>query len=234
MRVTTTSALLSALSAIDLARAAPPLQARDVDTRYPYKGPEVPVGDWVDGTVNGNGKGFPRLVEAPAVAPSSNSPTNNVNVIQISYIPDGVNIHYQTPFGLGSDPEVKYGSNSSKLNKKATGKSTTYVYNLLTEQLIEMLIGHLSQQLRSHPTLLRDSSNHTMQPILPRRTDQELGTRHRILLPNPCRQRHNDIASPKLQNSPRDWERQVFHCGRPERHGLHQRSRHTQIPRSRS
>jgi len=29
---------------------------RDVDTRFPYTGPAVPVGDWVDGTVNGNGK----------------------------------------------------------------------------------------------------------------------------------------------------------------------------------
>jgi len=42
---------------------------RDVDTRFPYTGPAVPIGDWVDATVNGNGKGFIRLVEPPAVAP---------------------------------------------------------------------------------------------------------------------------------------------------------------------
>ena len=129
MKSSTASALLSALLAVDLARAVPP-QKRDVDTRYPYKGPAVPVGDWVDNTVNGNGKGFPRLVEPPAVKPSSKKPTNNVNVIQVSYVPGGVNIHYQTPFGLSADPEVSYGTSSSKLTSKATGKSTTYVHIL--------------------------------------------------------------------------------------------------------
>jgi hypothetical protein len=51
------------------ANAAPPPAKRDVDTRYPYTGPAIPAGDWVDPTVNGNGKGFPRLVEPLAVQP---------------------------------------------------------------------------------------------------------------------------------------------------------------------
>lgn len=46
---------------------------RDVDTTYPYNGPEIPIGDWVDATVNGNGKGFIRLVEDPAVTPGESS-----------------------------------------------------------------------------------------------------------------------------------------------------------------
>ncbi len=72
--------LLLALSA----SAAPTKHKRDVDTRFPYTGPTVPVGDWVDPTVNGNGKGYPRLVEPPAVQPGSDKPSNNVNVISLS------------------------------------------------------------------------------------------------------------------------------------------------------
>ena len=108
-------ALLSALVS-----AAP-----TVNTKYPYEGPAVPVGDWVDQTINGNGKGFPRLVEPPAVKPSSANPTNNVNVISLSYLPRGVNIHYQTPFGLGRAPEIKWGKHPNKLDKRATGSSHT-------------------------------------------------------------------------------------------------------------
>jgi acid phosphatase len=48
-------------------KAAPQQEKRDVYTNYPYTGPAVPVGDWVDPTINGNGKGFPRLVEPAAV-----------------------------------------------------------------------------------------------------------------------------------------------------------------------
>jgi len=124
MKSTTASALASVLLAIDYVSALPPVK-RDVDTRYPYKGPDVPIADWVDNTVNGNGKGFPRLVEPPAVTPSSNSVTNNVNVIQLSYLPSGVNIHYQTPFGLDSDPTVMYGTSSSSMTTMAKGKTTT-------------------------------------------------------------------------------------------------------------
>jgi hypothetical protein len=77
MKTAVRAALLSAV----LAHAAPTkeVEARDVDTRFPYKGPAVPIGDWVDQTVNGNGKGFPRLTEPPAVKPKSSKPTNNVS-----------------------------------------------------------------------------------------------------------------------------------------------------------
>ncbi|KAF3399763.1 Acid phosphatase [Penicillium rolfsii] len=118
MKATTASVLL-ALSAAVAARPT-------VDTEYDYTGPDVPVGDWVDPTVNGNGKGFPRLVEPPAVKPASSNPTNNVNVISLSYIPDGMHIHYQTPFGLGRAPEVRWGKSPRKLNKVATGFTHTY------------------------------------------------------------------------------------------------------------
>jgi acid phosphatase type 7 len=111
-----------------LTQAAP-----TVDEKYPYLGPKVPIGDWVDPTVNGNGKGFPRLVEPPAVQPASANPTNNINVISLSYIPAkpggatvGINIHYQTPFGLGVAPSVYWGASPSALNNVATGLSVTY------------------------------------------------------------------------------------------------------------
>ncbi len=127
MRASTASALLSALATVQLGEAAPraPVK-RDVDTRFPYTGPDVPVGDWVDPTVNGNGKGFPRLVEAPAVKPSSSKPKNNINVISVAYIPNGVTIHYQTPFGLAEQPCVHWGSSATTLDKKAAGETTTY------------------------------------------------------------------------------------------------------------
>lgn len=79
MKTSTAAALVG--SAIYTVSAAPadlnigPIKekgARDVDTYYPYTGPEIPVGDWVDPSVNGvEGLGFPRLIEPPAVAPSS-------------------------------------------------------------------------------------------------------------------------------------------------------------------
>ena len=124
MKSAISSGLVGALLA-SVASAAPAVEERDVDTMYPYKGPAVPVGDWVDQTVNGNGKGFPRLVESPAVAPKSENPTNNVNVIALSYVPGGVNIHYQTPFGLGVDPSVKWGDLPGTLHKEASGYSHT-------------------------------------------------------------------------------------------------------------
>lgn len=117
MKAATASVLL-ALSVAVNARPA-------VDTKYPYTGPKVPVGDWVDPTINGNGKGFPRLVEPPAVKPASSHPTNNVNVISLSYLPDGIHIHYQTPFGLGRAPSVKWGTNPHSLNRVAEGYSHT-------------------------------------------------------------------------------------------------------------
>ncbi|RDW57066.1 purple acid phosphatase-3 [Coleophoma cylindrospora] len=118
---TASSALLGALSALTCVYAAPV-----VDEEYPYTGPAVPVGDWVDPSINGNGKGFPRLVEPPAVQPASANPTNNINVIALAYVPNGINIHYQTPFGLGVVPSVKWGTLATNLNQTATGFSHTY------------------------------------------------------------------------------------------------------------
>lgn len=111
-----------ASSALLLASAV----SADVDTMYPYTGPDVPIYDWVDPTVQGNGKGFPRIVEPPAVAPAQKDPTNNINVIQVSYLPKGINIHFQTPFGLGVNPSVKWGDNADNLAKTAHGTTDTY------------------------------------------------------------------------------------------------------------
>ncbi|KAL4782338.1 Metallo-dependent phosphatase-like protein [Aspergillus varians] len=120
MKASTASALLVALLTTTV-------QARPaVDTRYPYTGPDVPIGDWVNPTVNGNGKGFPRLVEPPAVKPKTPYPRNNVNVVSLSYIPHGMHIHYQTPFGLGEPPAVRWGKEPHRLNRVAQGYSHTY------------------------------------------------------------------------------------------------------------
>ncbi|KAF5699699.1 acid phosphatase [Fusarium mundagurra] len=113
-----------------LAQAAP-----TVDETYPYNGPDIPIGDWVDHTINGNANhtGFIRLVEPPAVHPGHVNATNNVNVISLSYIPAqnggdtvGINIHYQTPFGLGQAPLVNWGTSASYLNNVAIGSTATY------------------------------------------------------------------------------------------------------------
>ncbi len=113
--------MLFALSAVVVAL----LSKRTRDTVYPYTGPDVPVSDCVDSTINGNGKGFPRLVEPPAVTPASANPTNNINVISLAYLPGGMNIHFQTPFGLGVAPSVAWGTSAKSLDKKATGISRT-------------------------------------------------------------------------------------------------------------
>ncbi|KAH8805210.1 acid phosphatase AphA [Xylogone sp. PMI_703] len=115
----------AAASAI-LAFAAGVHAAPTVDESFPYTGPAVPIGDWVDQTINGNGKGFPRLVEPPAVVPASSNPTNNVNVISLAYVPKGINIHYQTPFGLGVPPSVNWGSSPDSLTFTATGSTHSY------------------------------------------------------------------------------------------------------------
>lgn len=100
--------------------------APNVDTRFPYTGPDIPIGDWVDQTVNGNGKGYPRIVEPPAVQPGYENPTNNVNVIALSYVPNGMNIHYQTAFGLGTEPVVAWGTDKNNLEHTTSGQSHTY------------------------------------------------------------------------------------------------------------
>ncbi|KFY43833.1 hypothetical protein V494_01797 [Pseudogymnoascus sp. VKM F-4513 (FW-928)] len=119
-----TTAALFVLGALTTAINAVP--APVVDTVYPYTGPDVPIGDWVNPTINGNGKGYQRIVEPPAVKPASENPTNNVNVISLAYLPDGMNVHYQTPFGLGVAPSVKWGTDPHKLDQIATGNSHTY------------------------------------------------------------------------------------------------------------
>lgn len=124
MKTATKFALVSALLS-GAGAAVVPTTPRDVDTSYPYTGPAVPVGDWVNPTINGNGKGFPRLVEAPAVKPASPKPRNNVNVISLSYVPQGMNIHFQTPFGLGSAPSVNWGPAKNNLCYKAAGQTRT-------------------------------------------------------------------------------------------------------------
>ncbi|OBT80077.1 hypothetical protein VF21_01118 [Pseudogymnoascus sp. 05NY08] len=121
MKTTTALFVLGALTTATNAVPAPV-----VDTVYTYTGPDVPIGDWVDPTINGNGKGYKRLVEPPAVKPASENPTNNVNVISLAYLPDGMNVHYQTPFGLGVSPSVKWGTDPNKLDQIATGNSHTY------------------------------------------------------------------------------------------------------------
>jgi hypothetical protein len=122
MKSTTPALLLGVYTAfcIHISGAIP-----TVDESYPYTGPAVPIGDWIDPTINGNGEGFPRLVEPPAVVPLLSKPTNNINVIALSYIPQGINIHYQTPFGLGIAPSVKWGTSATALDSEATGSSHT-------------------------------------------------------------------------------------------------------------
>jgi acid phosphatase len=121
MRSSTTRAALALALALTVHAAPKP----DVDEAFPYTGPAVPVGDWVDPDPNGNGKGFPRLVEPPAVTPASTNPTNNVNVISLAYVPSGINIHYQTPFGLGVAPSVQWGTTKTGLDFTAKGYSHT-------------------------------------------------------------------------------------------------------------
>jgi len=114
------AALLTGVNGVSL-----PLERRDVYTNYPYTGPAVPIADWVDQSINGNGKGFIRLVEKPAVKPSKKNPTNNINTIKLSYVPGGINVHFSTPFGLGVAPSLMYGTDSGNLKKTATGATTT-------------------------------------------------------------------------------------------------------------
>ena len=101
--------------------------APTVNTKFPYTGPAVPVGDWSDQTVNGNGKGnaFPRLVEAPAVKPKDAKPTNNINVVSLAYIPGGMHVHFQTPFGIDGEPCVNWGEDPNDLSTNTKGWTNT-------------------------------------------------------------------------------------------------------------
>lgn len=184
MKFTTAGFLLGAITAV---QALP-----TVDETYPYTGPAIPVGDWVDNTVNGNGKGFPRLVEPPAVKPAHANPTNNVNVIALSYVPDGINIHYQTPFGLGQAPSVYYGTSKKKLEFRVKGNTRTYVKLYFSPRMWKyMLVLMMHIQIRPNSTLLGIQSNYSMQSILPRCADPEVESRHDILLSNhSCKWNH--------------------------------------------
>ena len=114
-----TAGLWAILSGL-LVRAVPV-----VDERYPYTGPAIPIADWVDQTINGNGKGFIRLVEAPAVTPAHSNPSNNINVISLAYVPGGILIHFQTPFGIGGEPCVNWGTESDALVTNTKGYTHT-------------------------------------------------------------------------------------------------------------
>ena len=106
---------------------APPFK-RWLETDYPYQGPEDPIADPVDQTVNGDGTGFPRLYEAPAVEPHVGTlPTNNINVISLAYTSGGIgmNIHFQTPYGIGCTPYVLWGTDPTNLDQKALGWTST-------------------------------------------------------------------------------------------------------------
>ena len=99
-----------------------------VDTLYPYIGPAIPIADLVDHTVNGNAStpGFKRLWEAPAVMPPSGQTVmNNINVISLSYIPGGMNIHFQTPHGIGGEACVDWGEAPGQLWTNTKGTTTT-------------------------------------------------------------------------------------------------------------
>jgi hypothetical protein len=48
-----------------------------------------------------------------------------INVINTAYIPNGINVHFSTPFGLSSAPTVKYGPKPYDLCYTAHGTSKT-------------------------------------------------------------------------------------------------------------
>jgi acid phosphatase len=118
--------ILSGLLAT-LIQAAP---TPDVDTSYPYTGPAIPVADPVNSSpVPGASiKGFPRLYEKPAVRPLPGvKVTNNINVISTAFFPGGINIHFQTPFDIGGEPCVNWGTSKDSLSTNTKGYTRWYV-----------------------------------------------------------------------------------------------------------
>ena len=94
----------------------------DVDTSYPYTGPAISVGDPVNQSPTDNSKGYPRLWEKPAVHPPPGvDVTNNINVISTAFFPGGINIHFQTPFDLGGQACVDWGTSKDSLTTNTKG-----------------------------------------------------------------------------------------------------------------
>lgn len=107
-------------------RVAAPIAGRDVDLAYPYNGPEIPIGDPGNPTLDASKGGFQRIWQPPAVTPTPGKKvTNNINVISSALFPGGINIHFQTPYGIGGEPCVEWGEKRNKLKKLAKGKTTT-------------------------------------------------------------------------------------------------------------
>lgn len=125
-------AIVSLLGAL-LAQASPapapgPVHPhkRYVDTTHPYVGPVIPIGDPANPTLDASKGGYPRLWEPPAVSPPPGvAVTNNINVISTALFPGGVNVHFQTPYGIGGRPVVKYGKHPHELDQEATGTTHT-------------------------------------------------------------------------------------------------------------
>lgn len=94
----------------------------DVDTTHPYTGPAVPVGDPVNQSPTDNTKGYARLYEKPAVRPAPGvTVTNNINVISSAFFPGGINIHFQTPFDIGGEACVNWGTDKNDLSTNTKG-----------------------------------------------------------------------------------------------------------------
>ena len=97
-----------------------------VDTQHPYTGPAIPNSDPGDQTLEGNGLGFPRLYQHPAVQPLPGATvTNNINVISLSYLPQGMTVHFQTSFGIDGEPCIWWGTVPDQLNNNTKGWTET-------------------------------------------------------------------------------------------------------------
>ena len=93
-----------------------------VDTRFPYTGAQLPNSDPLDPTAAGNGKGFPRVYEPPAVSPPPGTKiTNNINIINLAYVPGGMNIHFSTPYDIAGTACVDWGTSPDQLSTNTKG-----------------------------------------------------------------------------------------------------------------
>lgn len=176
----------------------------------------------LDQTVDGNGKGYQRLYKNPAVLPplgvSVLNITNNINVISTSYAPSGINIHFQTPFGIGEDPVVRWGYKPDELSCNATGKTSTYDRT----PPCSMLLATQCSQYFHHVTI--SESVHTDRLLLETLAEfwilqpqPELDD----LLPDPGRQRHAPVVDSFRSHCPCCGRQGIFRDGSCQRHGLH-------------